>query len=219
MTDKTLNTIVRRFGFDTEEFVNVLYRTGAYVAGGACLYGFLDKQMEETSDLDIWLPTPITSPTEDSKAIDYRYPVASRFYDFKHIAQDLFELYLSKNGYILDRTWTAKDDIVYRNIATDQQFSKVVCRIQTYTRLGKKVQIISCYDISPQDNLAGFDLNICKFYCDPRTNGRTLKIKTVLSDAEVEAAKKGVGRVTVQVISPNTSKRIEKYTRRGFTFI
>jgi hypothetical protein len=211
------------FGFNqstAKEFFQLLEKSKAYIAGGACLAAFLEKPLLDGQDLDVWVPTPtnlVDCPCQ-GRIIEYhRYPGQKTQFDYIPIVSEMFRNFFLRNGYTevpyYDMSYQEKNEAGQYS-RKDNGFLKVVHKITNYVRPGSnhKIQVIMTYDILPQENVKNFDLNCCMFYWD-----HMIRSHFAGNPAELPEIQKGYMRQRNGSVVSEMRKK--KYQSRGFKFL
>ena len=229
MSDTTRPTpkfsrIAATFGLSPVELYKVLEATHACIAGGSALSAFMNTVIPEGTDIDIWLPTPV-SPRDGLLST----------YPFEKAAVLLIENFLLASGYTRDlkaemeaRSNTSTD-IEYLRPDEDapngwkNRFVTTIRRIHRYKNgWGQKIQIMECYNVSQEDVLSAFDFDVCQFFVD-RHSSPELYVRHNHSAETIERIKSGIMTpVPNSEYCPGTKRterRIEKYQARGFKFV
>jgi hypothetical protein len=238
--DTYFATRLSPFGLDFNEFVNILKSTRAYVAGGFALSVALGtekgKFVDWDQDLDIWVQAEKTtlSPGGMSKDNDFETDVLKPL---------IFKYYLKSNGYeniyrdetekmlAMSKNRYENPELPYLNPVNGlhNSIDSIVTYIHKDTK--KKIQVITTYALSPEENLKSFDLTCCRWYIDPSKYVDPNKyppypekcrciLKFVGTDeeqADVLDMKAQWNNTLTDMREDRKKARVEKYKARGFT--
>lgn len=215
--------VAATFGLSPNALYKVLEASHAFIAGGSALSAFLNSNMQDGQDIDIWLPTPV-SPRDGLLS---NYP-------FEKAAVLLIENFLLASGYTRDlkaemeaRSNTSAD-IEYLRPDEDapngwkNPFMTTIRRIHRYKNgWDQKIQVIECYNVSQETVLSAFDFDVCQFFVD-RFSGPELNVRHNHSTETIERIKNGIMTPVPNseycAGTARTQRRVEKYQARGFKF-
>jgi predicted RNA binding protein YcfA (HicA-like mRNA interferase family) len=235
---RTMDTTVSKFGLSPYEFAGILRCYHGYIMGGAVLSVWLERPLEDTQDLDVFVPLPVPLvPVDDTVAAGY-YTIA-RLSDgvlteadgrwntwmFVEAIRRNFESFLTSRGYV-----AVAADGSHEYYGT-RHFRNVIHSVRSYTRtidgVVRKIQVVFTRDITAAENAARVDFDCCQFYAAPDptyTDVHFLPISSIHDNAHDMEIHNGRARVLYDLDSLTTyerlkmDERIRKYTARGFFF-
>jgi hypothetical protein len=236
--------VLKVFGLNPKSLAYFLDSTNAIIAGGAPASAFFGKPLEDTQDLDIWIPTPCaledvnhpTSPPVKWDNASYIKLLRNNVFNYfeRNQAAPSNATLLSKSLNHIIKKYKGN----YRRISmSDVDFAEYtkttmnnIMTIDTFENpwTSRRIQVIYVYDLSPQDILSKFDLDVCKFY----VNGSDSEFLVKHHHSAYTLTKLRLGVATV--CSPydilyesymtdyqrkRLDERIAKYKARGYTVI
>lgn len=231
----SLLPLLKKFGLDPQSFSSFLLCSHGFVAGGAAATAFFGKKLDSSQDLDIWIPLPVTLNHKSSYTAKERWDTAS----YCSLIQNTVTQFFTRNqkgpsaSNLLSMSLeqiARKYRGVYRHITTtdvaeytQSTLAPLVKSIVTFENpwTSRRIQVIFTYDVTLNDVLASFDLDVCKFYADG-TNSFAIKhnhsASTLHSLRMGKATIIGDSVLLTEYQRARLETRVAKYEARGFTF-
>lgn len=243
--DSTANLlpVLERFGLDKYSLSTFLQFTQGFIAGGAVSSAFFEKELDDTQDLDIWIPGTIpyqasSNNTQGKYSVytyklirEYVYNYFTKVYQSTSI-QDLLNMKLDElaDKYPSYYKYLDNSDI---SEYKDSSLSKIVKNIDVYENpwTHRRIQVMYLYDLNinnPLDLLTyivnSFDLNVCQFYTHCLDYSTTFQIKHSHSPSTLFQLREGKAQILCSNSELNEfqkerlEKRVCKYENRGYSF-
>ncbi len=213
-----MNSLAEHFGLDLNDLTDILYKTNGFIAGGSAISVYYNKNIEDDSDLDIFVRIP---------AKYNEYTCLSLYTPHEKLLQEQYCNFLAKYGYT-HTTYT--NHTIYKNNLNEDineieyhkcAFSHFIKNITNYTKNNKKIQIIIIYNCTIEEFVEMIDLNICRLVLF--SNGKIIyfyhKHSNYLSNNELYMIYKKNMYVINPLYPANLEKRINKYLKRRFIWI
>ena len=229
--------VLKKFGLDPTAFAAFLESSQGFVAGGAPSAAFFGKALDDKQDLDIWVPIPVKSGCKSSYKASARWDPAS----YCALIRNAVTNFITRNQDGPSTRHLLKmslDEIakkytgVYQKVKTEDvaeytksNMSSFIQSIDTFENpwTGRRIQVIFTYDVSRDEILESFDLDICQFFTDG-LNHWTVKPFN-MDAATLSNLRNGKARIIMPEEEFKTDyqyerleSRIEKYEARGYTF-
>jgi len=224
---------LKKFGYTCDELGDLLYKTNSFIAGGFVLNSFLQEDLYENSDIDIFIRIPydyenyivVNNSNQNTK-------FKSNYYPYEYLAKNLWIDSLEKKGYTMidnrqirysmdiakyKKIHKSMSELEYQNCALKHYIKRII----DFKNDNYKIQIIMLFDCKIEEYLDLFDLNICKLAI--YSNGYDLdyfhNVNSYLSTDELQLIKNKKMYIHCPLYPVNLEKRILKYISRGFTWI
>lgn len=225
---QTMEKITNHFSVDINKFAKLLYDTNSFISGGSVLSAFLNEDINENQDLDIFLRIPYDREKEEKNIPSFK----NHYYPYQELAKEKITNFIESQGYILDANYSSEEEINNRlknrsNIKDElpylqSELSKYVKNIMNYMNNGRKIQLITLYDCSIEEFLDTYDLNICRLAICSDINNKLYyyhEQNDYISKQELEHIKNKKMYIFNSKFINNISNRVKKYIDRGFKLI
>lgn len=218
-----MEKITNHFSLDANKFAKLLYDTNSFISGGSALCAFLNKNIQNDQDLDIFLRVP-----HDRHK---RYAHHS-YYPYQELATEKIVDFLKSQGYNNNGP-SGSGDSVYGSMKEETNGSHLSSHVKyviNYYNNDKKIQLIILYDCRIEEFLNSYDLNVCRLaicanndeYEFPLGNTPKMYFYHKLCKYITKKELDDITNKKMYILKSNFDNsvdRIKKYIKRGFTLI